>query len=81
VASLSQGEGGENMPTIEDVRNTLEGIREKLERFRNETDDRRMTTPEILREFADFRESVLDEIIGDLEDAEEKLLEIEEENE
>jgi archaellum component FlaC len=69
------------MPTIEDVRNTLEGIREKLERLRNETDDRRMTTPEILREFAYFRESVLDEIIGYLEDAEEKLLEIEEENE
>jgi archaellum component FlaC len=64
------------MPTIEYVRGTLEGIREKLERFRNYTDDRQMTTPVILREFADFRESVLDEIIGDLEYAEEKLLEI-----
>jgi uncharacterized protein (DUF2461 family) len=64
------------MPTIEDVRDILEVIRNKLERFRRCTDDTRMTTPDILREFADFRERVLFEIIDELERAEEKLLEI-----
>lgn len=66
------------MPTINDVRNMLEDIREKLERLRNETDDRKTTTESILRAFADFREEGLNEIISDLEDAEDKLVEIEE---
>ncbi|WP_024983223.1 hypothetical protein [Brevibacillus borstelensis] len=66
------------MPRIEEVRNILEDIREKLERLWNKTDDRRETTPEILRGFADFRAGILDEIISDLKDAEKHLLEIEE---
>lgn len=66
------------MPRIEEVRNILEDIRERLERLWNKTDDRRETTPEILREFSDFRAGILDEIISDLKDSEKHLLEIEE---
>ncbi|MEK4343256.1 MULTISPECIES: hypothetical protein [Brevibacillus] len=65
------------MPTIEEVRNTLEDVREKLERLSNNTDDRRTTTPEILREFALFREDVLGEIVAELKFAEKSLLDIE----